>query len=166
LYKLSQACLQVEWEKLPTKRDMTKVESKYDKWDKYDYGNYDNDGWDESWNRTYNQFNNNSWNGTKSNTSDSRWRFPQADDDYDFGVKKNRRKRSKGRKFYDNAGELKSMDDSLYSSTDSKYDNLKDKFFTSILSKDELEIIKEQYLDMSTEEDRSVFNILNESYPF
>ncbi len=166
LYKLSQACLQVEWEKLPTKRDMTKVESKYDKWDRYDYGNCDGDGWDESWNRTYNQFNNNSWNGTKSNTSDSRWRFPQADDDYDFGVKKNRRKRSKGRKFYDNAGELKSMDDSLYSSTDSKYDNLKDKFFTSILSKDELEIIKEQYLDMSTEEDRSVFNILNESYPF
>ncbi|NBP57941.1 hypothetical protein EBU71_15655, partial [bacterium] len=101
LYKLSQACLQVEWEKLPTKRDMTKVESKYDKWDKYDYGNYDSDGWDESWNRTYNQFSNNSRYGTtRSSTSDSRWRFPQADDDYDYGVKKRRRKSSKSRKFW------------------------------------------------------------------
>jgi hypothetical protein len=163
LYKLSQACLQVEWEKLPTKRDMNKVESKYDKWDKYDYGNFDNDGWDESWNRTYNQFNNTtSWNSTRNSNWDTRWNFPESDDDYDFGQKKNRRRRNKGKKFYDNGGELKS----LYSSSESKYDNLKDKFFTSFISKDELEVIKEQYLDMTLEEDRSVYNILQESYPF
>jgi hypothetical protein len=170
LYKLAESCLQVEWEKLPTKRDMTKVESKWDKWDKYDTGNYQSDGWDESWNRSYNQSTNKTWNnsGFSQNSNwDSRWNFPIEDDDYDFGQKKRRRKRTKSRKFYDNGGGLKSFDDnSLYNSTDSKYDNLKDKFFSSFISREELEIIKDQYLDMSVEEDRSVYNILLESYPF
>jgi hypothetical protein len=170
LYKLAESCLQVEWEKLPTKRDMTKVESKWDNWDKYDTGNHQSDGWDESWNRSYNQSTNKTWNnsGFSQNSNwDSRWNFPIEDDDYDFGQKKRRRKRTKSRKFYDNGGGLKSFDDnSLYNSTDSKYDNLKDKFFSSFISREELEIIKDQYLDMSVEEDRSVYNILLESYPF
>lgn len=173
LYKLAESCLQVEWEKLPTKRDMSRVESKWDKWDKYDTGNYDSTSgeWDDSWNKSYNQPTNKTWNnsGFSQNSNwDSRWNFPSHDDDYDFGQKKRRRRRNtKSRKFYDNGGELKSFDDnSLYNSTDSKYDNLKDKFFSSFISREELEIIKDQYLDMSIEEDRSVYNILLESYPF
>ena len=173
LYKLAESCLQVEWEKLPTKRDMSRVESKWDKWDKYDTGNYDSPSgeWDDSWNKSYNQPTNKTWNnsGFSQNSNwDSRWNFPSHDDDYDFGQKKRRRRRTtKSRKFYDNGGELKSFDDnSLYNSTDSKYDNLKDKFFSSFISREELEIIKDQYLDMSIEEDRSVYNILLESYPF
>jgi len=171
LYKLSQACLQVEWEKLPTKRDTSKVESKWDKWDKYDTGNYESDGWDESWNRSYGQFtttsssrsNHTNWNTRR----DARWDRSISDDGYDFGTKKRRRRNKKSRTFYDNGGELKSFDNhSLSNSSESKYDNLKDKFFSSYISREELEIIKDQYLDMSDEEDRSVYNILLESYPF
>lgn len=163
LYKLAQACLEVNWENLPTKRDINKVESKYDR---YDYGNYDDSVWDSSWNTTYNQFSTKNYNNN-TRSYDSRWRYPSADDDYDYTVKKRRRRRSKSQKFYDNGGELQSLSSQ---NTDfnytNKYDNLKDKFISTILTKEELEIIKDQYLDMSLEEDRDVYDILQESYPF
>lgn len=163
LYKLAESCLHVEWEKLPTKRDTSKVESK---WDKYDTGNYDNDGWDNSWNKSYNQSTSKTWNNSNNSKWDSRWNFPIEDDDYDFGQKKPRRRRTKNRKFYDNGGELKSLREDTLNSIDSKYDNLKEKFFSSFITREELDTIKDQYLDMSLEEDQSVYNILLESYPF
>jgi len=41
-----------------------------------------------------------------------------------------------------------------------KYDSVKDKFFNTSLSKEEIEIIKNQYLDMKNPDDRNCYEVM------
>lgn len=124
LNKLALACLHIDWESLPTKRDYTKKESKYD----YGYNYNDNDWVDKRY----------VWNAKK------------GDYVYIEKKKRNRRnkssKRSKGRSFYDDGGYLRLMDKHM---NKGMYDVFRDKFLTTDLTKEELNVVREQYLDMN-----------------
>lgn len=170
LEELANACLLVDWENLPTKRDMTKKEYK-------SYG-----GYGRSTFPTY-----------SSRTSTNDWRrrdYGYHDDWYDQTptsnfvdnepeeweveynkFKKSRRSKKKGRSYIDTGSGLEPYDDrktvsykhTTISNTVSDrnyYDNLIDKIIKDDLSKEDLEVIKDQYLDMTTENDRAFYQYL------
>ena len=163
LYKLAKACLKVDWENLPTKRDMTKIESK---WDSYNVrssntGNY-NTGINTSWNSRGYSKGNKTWNNSNFNQYDN------YDDDY---YKKTRRSNKKSnREFYDNGSDLVEItgnvvkgyeiEERITKNSNSKYEPIKDKFLNTSISKEEIEIIKEQYLDWNDPSDRDVYEIM------
>ena len=156
LNKLAQACLGVKWEELPTNRVAGTRESKWDNW-------------------TYPK----SSTTTKKDTSYSRY------DDYGYGWgsrdkyldeggytsrgrKKTRRAGSKnrredfefeesGRTFYDRGGELVE-----FKPNKGIYDVYRDKFLTSDLTKIELDLVRDQYLDMSNPYDKSEYERLSQ----
>jgi len=154
LYKLAKACLKVDWESLPTKRDINKIESKWDstKWDddRYDYGNCSPRSTPKTWNNsnyhTYGQ--NQNWNF--STTS---------------GVTKSRTRRKRSKRYFDNGEGLLDLETSSTSSVTSnkKYEAHKHKFLDHSLNMEELKIIKNQYLDMNLPEDKECYNALRES---
>jgi hypothetical protein len=163
LQKLAKACLLVNWEDLVTKRDMTKTEYKSHN---YGYGSY----------------------GRKT-TPTHRW---SSDDDNwrsrDFGTKKSTRKdygyhddwydqsesfKKQGRKYYDNGGELiditenKKIVNTNSNKRGDSYDWIMSKFVGK-LTEDDLDVIKEQYLDMDNNSDKLFYTYLvqyvNEQY--
>lgn len=131
LAKLANAVINVEWETLPVKRDMSKRESR----------------WEEYYNN---------WYGGYSETKSQLDRMLDEDDDSDFGFsefnygwaseekkekkKRKRNKRSSGKKFYDNGRELIQIE----TKNDGKYDIYYDKFLATDLTKDEIKFIKDQ----------------------
>jgi hypothetical protein len=162
LTDLAEACIKVDWENLPTKRDPKTHEWKdysyptYGRkdyaYDEYDYGNYDDSiGYGDSMSELH------------SNR----------------GKKKKRTRRS-GKKYYDGATGLVDMSyaydqyDDFYelepiskilnidsvSNKDAKYDWIMSKFTDSNLEYWELQIIKEQYLDMNVEYDKFFYDYL------
>ncbi len=176
LTNLAEACVKVDWEKLPTKRDPKTHEWKdysyptsrswsrkdygyHDDWDdsdfdRYDYGNYESKGYGDS----ISELNSNRG-------------------------KKRKRTRRSGKKYYDNGGHLEEMhgfdqwddypdpmsgDDYILEpvsnilNSDSKYDWIVSKFADSGLEYWELEIIKEQYLDMNIDYDKFFYDYLIE----
>ncbi len=152
LNKLALACLDVKWEELPTKRVAGTKESKWDNWntkkvgsssysssDDYGYGwssqNYDNGGYDYT-----------SRGRKKTRRSGSINRKEE------FEFKRN------GRTFYDRGGELIEFT----KSNKGVYDVYRDKFLTSDLTRQDLEMIKDQYLDMSNPYDRSEYERLSQ----
>ncbi len=164
LENLANACLLVDWENLPTKRDMTKKE----------YKTYSNHNYNSGWN----------WKGNKS-SSDWRSRdygyhddwydqtpstnFKTDDDLEDWEVeygkfKKSRRSKKRGNSYLDaGSGELVPFKNStkvVHSSDRNYYDSLIDKIVKDDLTRFELDIIKEQYLDMSTENDKAFYQYL------
>ena len=84
--------------------------------------------------------------------------------------KKSRRSNKKGRSYMDNGSGLEPFNDRTisYKSTTlsntvsdrNYYDNLIDKIVKDDLSKEDLEVIKDQYLDMTTENDRAFYQYL------
>jgi hypothetical protein len=96
-------------------------------------------------------------------------------DDVDWEIeygkfKKSRRSNKKGKSYIDNGSGLEPYSDrtiSYKSSTLSNvgndrnyYDNLIDKIVKDDLSREDLEVIKDQYLDMTTENDRAFYQYL------
>jgi len=163
LIKLAKACLSVKWEELPTKRDMSKVESK---WDDYHSG-YSS--------RTYNGWNNHGFSRSSGNTWNSsnynKYDYGQYDDE----PKKKRTRRGNSRKkyndsdfydngktFFDNGTDLIDLNHSstIRVSGTYKYEALKEKFLSTSLSKEEIEIIKDQYLDWNNPDDRDCYEVL------
>ena len=164
LTNLADACVKVDWESLPTKRDPSKYEWKdysyptYSRKDyaysEYDYGQYDDSlGYGDSMSDGY------------SNR----------------GKKKRKRNRRSGKKYYDNGGvliDLNSDDnwDDFYevspisevldiqtvSNSNSKFDWIMSKFTDGEMNFWELEIIKEQYLDMTSAYDNFFYQYLVE----
>lgn len=170
LYLLANACVTVDWENLPTKRDMSKVESKWDKWDRtYNTGNYNTGS------RNYGrQSTSKTWNTSNFHEYDRNYSRGTFDDD-DWGEwvntpKKTRRggKKTKNREFYDNGTELIEVKTNgnkiIIENTLSKYEPFKEKFIDNSLSREEIEIIKDQYLDMRDPKDRDCYDILKNSY--
>jgi hypothetical protein len=142
---------------------MNKIESK---WDSYNVrssntGNY-NTSINTSWNSRGYSKGNKTWNNSNFNQYDN------YDDDY---YKKTRRSSKKSnREFYDNGSDLVEItgnvvkgyeiEERITKNSNSKYEPIKDKFLNTSISKEEIEIIKEQYLDWNDPSDRDVYEIM------
>jgi len=151
LESLAEACLGVDWENLPKKRDASKKE-----WLEYDYGydkkSYKTNEYDWSSNyskKTYSTYDDfydepEDWPGQRRNGNS----------------KKTRRNKKRGKIYYDNGGT------SLLFNDDKKnnhYDSLIDKMLDNKLSKEDLEVIKNQYLNMENDNDMTFYNYLLEN---
>jgi hypothetical protein len=180
LTNLAEACVKVDWEKLPTKRDPNTNEYKdYSyptsrNWsrkdygyndDYYDYGNYESKGYGDSMSDTY---------GDSFST------------DLHSNRGKKKRKRNRSKKYYDGGTGLVDMSyaydqyDDFYEigpisdimgksddidrvlNSDSKYDWIMSKFTDDGLEYWELQVIKEQYLDMESAYDKFFYDYLIE----
>ena len=154
LINLAEACVLVDWENLPTKRNPDVTEYK-------------------EYTSTFGGYN---WNGRGGS---SNWRSRDYgyhddfydDDPYEHTIsetlpnrgKKNKRGKRGGRggkTYYDNGSELLPIDFVLNS--DSKYDWIFSKFTDTGIEYWELQIVKEQYLDMNNSYDKFFYDYLLE----
>jgi len=157
LKKLAKACLLVNWEELVTKRDMTKTEYKSHN---YGYGSY----------------------GRKT-TPSHRWSYDNDNDNWrsrDFGTKKSARRdygyhddwydqsesfKKQGKKYYDNGSGLiditenKKIVNTNSNKRGDSYEWIMSKFVGK-LTEDDLDIIKEQYLDLDNNSDKLFYTYL------
>ena len=169
LTNLAEACVKVDWEKLPTKRDPNTNEYKdYSyptsrSWSREDYGYHDN----------YYDYGQMGWGDSMSDG---------YGDNFSTDINSNRgkkRKRNKSKKYYDSGSHLVDMGDvelpfevnnddfditpiNRVLNTDSKYDWIISKFTDTGLEYSELQIIKEQYLDMNSSYDKYFYDYLLE----
>ena len=168
LTNLAEACVKVDWEKLPTKRNPETHE-----WKDYSYPTYGRKdyGYHDDWSEAYDYGN---YGGESMGYGDS-----MSDIHSNRGRKKRKRNRNSGKRYYDGATGLVDMDfsddgydltpissiiggreiDSVMNS-DSKYDWIMSKFTDGGLEFWELQIIKEQYLDMNVDYDRFFYDYL------
>lgn len=169
LEELAKACLLVDWENLPIKRDFNDLE--------YHVYNNNNYGWNKLSKRKkssyyfedefyYNEVYNNNINPNYNflnDDSDGYWvNLPNGDEKF-IESKHKKTRRSNDKKFYDNGdGELVPFKNANKIKKHSKnyYDILIDKVIKEEISSEELEIIKDQYLDMSKQDDINFYNYL------
>ncbi len=185
LSELAKACLLVDWESLVTKRDPSKTE--YKSWDystsyssyasTYRKSTYRGGSGGGNWRDRDHGY---GW-GSNFRNIDKAYGY---DDDFyeDDETKKTRRgknkkdkKDKKGTIYYDNgngelipfndklsreASELEFFNECSSSSGSDKFDWIKFKFLDDNLTMDELEVIKNQYLDMHDEEERRFYGIM------
>ena len=158
LAKLADACLLIDWEKLPTRRDPSKTEYK-----SYDYGCGYGYGWkdrESNWrSRDYSISNRNDWN--EKTRAEKESNFYEEDDwlgerEY-ASFKKNR----SGKRYYDNGSGLTDITPK-YDKYD-YYDDVVDKILDKNLTKSELDVVKEQYLDMNISNDKIFYVYLLEN---
>jgi hypothetical protein len=161
LENLAEACLKVDWENLPTERDPSKTEyksynsygsktktsgfNKSSNWRNRDYGYHDD--WYDVNNDVSDDFNG-GWPGEE-----------------EYGHFKKNRRRNKSKSYFDNGGELVPFKESqkVYSTNKNSqnyYDSIIDKIIDDKMTKEEVDIIKEQYLDMSVDNDRLFYQHL------
>ena len=176
LESLAMACLLVDWESLPTQRDMTKKEYK-----SYGYNNYGSSYKPNTYSPLPSRrgcvYNDDWYDQSPQNNS-----VDDLDWEIEYGkFKKNRRKERKGRTYMDNGFGLEIIPrESLIANiNDSRskvhynqstkftpkndqnyYDNLIDKIVKDDLTKEELLVVKEQYLDMEIDNDRMFYQYL------
>ena len=156
LKKLANALLFVDWENLPTKRDCTKTESL----------------WDVSYSE-YKKIDSSSYKGYSRSPYDYGQYYGEYDNSYERVKSRRRRNKnvwktsSKGRTYYDTGFDLQEFNtNNYYSSPNNYYDAHKDKLINSKLTLDEVEIIRDQYLDMNLAEDRLTYNNLIRSITY
>lgn len=175
LEKLAEACLKVDWENLPTKRDPSKTEYK-----SYNYGartktyeTYDSSysGRSSNWrNRNKDYGYHDDWYGQSDVNTDSWDKSPSSwpgEEEYDGNFKKSNR-RNKSRSYFDNGGELVPFKesqkvystDTLSKNNQNYYDSVIDKIIDEKITKEEVEVVKEQYLDMTNDNDRLFYQYL------
>lgn len=155
LNKLALACLDVKWEELPTKRVAGSKESKWDNWSPKRVGS------------SYNSYS--SSDDYSYGWGSARNKYLDEDDYYTSrGRKKTRRGNSNqsrkeefdfeksGRSFYDSGSGLVEVT----KPNKGVFDVFRDKFLTSDLTREELDLVKNQYLDMSNPYDRSEYERL------
>jgi len=163
LTDLAEACIKVDWENLPTKRDPKTHEWKdysyptYGRkdyaYDTYDYGNYDDSmGYGDSMSDLHSNRSKKKRKRTRRSgksyydTGSGLMDMSYAYDDYDD--------------FYDVEPVSKFLKIDTVSNKDPKYDWIMSKFTDSNLEYWELQIIKEQYLDMNVEYDKFFYDYL------
>lgn len=192
LVKLANACLKVDWENLPTKRDPSVYEAKeykqsttnwgaiysgsrFDEWDDDDtdwYGSRRGVGTypikSTSWSRSggttktrdYDYYDD--WldeEDEDGNYTHYTERNILADDFFDK-PKKTRRGNKKPKTYLDNGGKLIPIDVEFGKN---QYDWIMYKFANNKLTKEELEIVRDQYLDMENDYDRYFYeNLVDE----
>lgn len=168
LCKLAECCIKINWEFLPTKRDVTKTQYRsFDNYKKYST----NSDWSyhsskSDWRRRDYGYSDD-WsyqNGSLSKNS-----YNDNDDDYWYGqeqyntYKKNRSSKKRGKTFYDGGGELLEFDATKTvkrQTNQTYYDNIIDKILDSNLTKEEIETVKDQYLDINNENDKEFYEYL------
>jgi len=139
---------------VPTKRDTSRQETSYD----WEYDSRSNTKWNS---RGFSR-GNKKW----SNKNFHSYRY-DYDDYYESRFQKTRSKKA----FYDSGnGNLQEIEPGNWLSSvnnfetktgdNYKYDSVKDKFFNTSLSKEEIEIIKNQYLDMKNPDDRNCYEVM------
>ena len=174
LNKLADACLLVDWENLPTKRDMTKKDYKsyeYKPWRSASdyatsYGNYGTNYSTKGNNwRSRDYGYHDEWYDQNPKSKKSNGFCDAGLDEWDNGHKKTRRGNSKkGREFYDAGdGELVPFKNSNKLSLPldrNYYDCLIDKIVKDDLTREELLIVKDQYLNMDDESDAAFYQYL------
>jgi hypothetical protein len=160
LARLAEACCLVKWENLPTVRDPKKTECKsysYDNWTCYGEpktwrktsGSSYND---PRWDREYDEFK------SKKNKKKEK-SYGYHDDWYDQTPVDTNRQKPRGLDYYDRGnGELERVQ--LDKST--KYDWSVD-IFAEPFTRDELEVIRTQYLDMGNSDDQLYYSFLKQS---
>ena len=144
LVNLCSACLLVDWENLPTKRDTSVYEGKSYK--TYSTSSYTPD-WDNYGTKTSNS--GNSWSRTGKSKDVSYYEnwYDDSSDDIMIrnGGKKNKKvNKKKGKTYFDNGVNLVEIS----STNDKQYDWILTKYSGSKLKEKELEVIREQYLDI------------------
>lgn len=172
LEKLAEACLRVDWENLPTKRDpkfteykttsyTTKTYSTYDDYEypssrgkksknrkRTDYGYHDdwygNPGWDDD--------------DDDDDIVDEFLNQDESDDWDDWDEIESKSTKT----YYDRGGELVKVEDVKVSTKQSDYEWIMSKFVGSKLTMNDLQVIKVQYLDMSNYNDKLFYNYLVE----
>jgi hypothetical protein len=168
LTNLAEACVHVDWEKLPTKRDPKTHEWKdYSyptssrNWSRKDYGYHDD--WDDS---DYGQYPSGNYFEDTLGYGDS------MSDLHSNRGKKRKRTRRSGKKYYDGGSGLEEFDSDYTNdidisypienilNSDSKFDWILSKFTDNKLEYWELQIIKEQYLDMENGYDKYFYEYL------
>jgi hypothetical protein len=174
LEKLAEACLKVDWENLPTKRDPSKTEYK-----SYNYGartktyeTYDSSyaGRSSNWrNRDKDYGYHDDWYDQSDVTTNGWDKSPSwpGEEEYDGNFKKSNR-RNKSKSYFDNGGELVPFKESqkvystntLSKNNQNYYDSVIDKIIDEKMTKEEVEVVKEQYLDMTNDNDRLFYQYL------
>ena len=173
LAKLADACLFIDWENLPTRRDPSKTEYK-----SYDYGStYGSSYGRKSYGNSV------SWKGKGTN-----WRsrdYGYHDDWYDQSTRAEKdsdyeeewpgekeyasfKKNRSSKKYFDNGSGLVDITSRTSSfESDSKsdkgeeyYDSIIDKILDKNLTKSELEVVRDQYLDMNSSNDKTFYDYL------
>ena len=163
LTNLAESCTKVDWENLPTKRDITKN----------DYKSYGCTG-------TYGSYGKSNWISRGHSYYDD---FYDDDEDQNLSdMRIDRKKSKKSKKYFDNGSDLIDItepiedeigeveEDDFYSVTpiekilnsDSKYDWILSNFTHTNMEQWELNIIKEQYLDMDIAYDKFFYDYLLE----
>jgi hypothetical protein len=141
LNKLALACLDVKWEELPTKRVPGIRESKWDKnsYSETEYDDYYGYGW-----------------GSSRDLDDEDYYTSRGRRKTRRGNIKNSQNWSNGRTFYDDGSGLVEIQ-----SNKGVFDVFRDKFLTTDLTREELELVKEQYFDMSNPLDKKSYDKLS-----
>lgn len=169
LHNLALSCLCVNWEELPTKRDPLKNEFKSYNYSHTEY-DWENEGWSES-------YHNSKVSDYYYDEETMSWikkykEYPEREDSPFIKSRKKSSRRGKrgsrrGKTFYSSGGNLVPFKEleyikeaKEYSVNTNKYDPLKDMFLDTSLSTSEMEIVKEQYLNMNDENDRNCYNVL------
>ena len=171
---LAEACVKVNWESLVTKRDPSKVE--YKSWS--NYGTYGGGyGYNKGYTRGGSDWRNRDdygygWGSYGKSNNNLKKAYGYYDDFYEDDVKKSTRragkKNNKGNKgnartFYSSGSDLIPMGEDVKISSNSKYEWIKFKFLEGGITRQELVVIRDQYLDMDKEEERKFYEII-ESY--
>lgn len=177
LIKLADACLLVEWEELPTKRNPDVLEEKsYKTYNSYStYGGLVEEDWKGDIDKKSNKRSYNSgWtrSGTKVLTNkdyysynedwydedeDGNYNKQYTDDEFYFKTPK---KNKKPKTYIDKGDGALFQDHMLEINVTKHYDWVINKFSNSKITELELEIIREQYLDMDSDYDKFFYESL------
>lgn len=133
LNKLANACLEVDWENLPTKRNPKVKESK---WGYYGYSS--------------------KHQRRKTRRSKKKKSYESYES---YG---HTEAMINSRTFYDSAGDLVEIEKKDVKGKDGIYKAVKERFLTTDLTLNELEIIKEQSFNMKLKEDKEIYETLSQ----
>jgi hypothetical protein len=161
LAKLADACLLIDWENLPTRRDPSKTEYK-----SYNYGSYGTKSYGKSGNNWRAKGSN--WRSRDYGYHDDWYDGPKDDLEDDLeedwpgekeyaSFKKTRRS---GKKYFDNGSGLIDITPKSVDKKEDYYDSIIDKILDKNLSKLELDVVKDQYLDMNNVNDKTFYDYL------
>jgi hypothetical protein len=103
------------------------------------------------------------WDGWDKSPSTSSWPGEE-----EYGQFKKSRKRNKSKSYFDSGGELVPFKenqkvystDALSKNNQNYYDSIIDKIIDEEMTKEDIEVIKEQYLDMTKDNDRLFYQYL------
>lgn len=172
LIKLCIAVTKIDWETLPVKRDQTKIEYKSYSYKSYGYSTYDSDS--KKYDSGYSTYDNwSGWDKSKSKTRRSTYKktYGYHDDFYydDFDDLPVRGVPSGKAYLNDLENDFTTEYKARNTNYDSnfQYESLKQELFKDYLSQEEKEVIKEQFIDTSTEYgDDFVYEFMKDGFPF